>query len=132
VPPSKRSPILAQAIEQGTDFLLSHDPAVADYPTRLGDKPSSDWFKFGYPLGYTSDVLQNLEVLAALGQASDPRLANALEFVKSKQDQQGRWKMQYSLNGKMWVDIEKKGAPSKWITLRALRVLWAAYPESKR
>ena len=38
----------------------------------------------------------------------------------------GRWLMKHSLNGKMWADIEVKGKPSKWITLRALRVLKAA------
>ena len=75
-------------------------------------------------------MLQNLEVLAALGQAQDPRLANALELVISKQDEQGRWMLEYSYNGKTWMDIEKKGQPSKWVTLRALRVLKAAYPEA--
>jgi hypothetical protein len=130
VPAAKRTQNLNKAIQQGVDFLLSRDPTKADYPTRLGDKPSSTWFKFGYPLGYTTDVLQNLEVLVALGQASDPRLVKALEFVQRKQDHQGRWKMEYSLNGKMWADIEKKGLPSKWVSLRALRVLKATYPES--
>jgi hypothetical protein len=43
----------------------------------------------------------------------------------SKQDQQGRWKLENTLNGKMWVDIERRGKPSKWITLRALRVVKA-------
>jgi len=38
----------------------------------------------------------------------------------------GRWLLKHSLNGKMWADIEVKGKPSKWITLRALRVLKAA------
>jgi len=132
VPAPGRSQALLRVIDMGVDFLLSRDPAAADYPCRVGDKPSSDWFKFGFPLGYTSDVLQNLEVLAALGRAADPRLGKALELVLSKQDSQGRWKMQYSLNGKTWAVIEKKGLPSKWITLRALRVLKAAYPEPKR
>jgi hypothetical protein len=117
------------AIEKGTDFLLSHDPAVADYPFGSGNKPSSSWFRFGYPVGYITDVLQNLEVLAALGQAGNPRLANALDLVISKQNQQGRWLLEHTYNGKMWVDIEKKRQPSKWVTLRALRVLKAAFPE---
>jgi hypothetical protein len=129
VPPSLRTQRIQSAIQQGTAFLLSHDPAVADYPFGMGNKPSSSWFKFGYPIGYITDVLQNLEVLASLGQAQDPRLAHALELVISKQDEQGRWMLEYSYNGKTWVDIEKKGQPSKWVTLRALRVLKAAYPE---
>jgi len=45
------------------------------------------------------------------------------KLLLSKQDAQGRWKMEYTYKGKTWVDIEKRGKPSKWITLRALRVL---------
>jgi hypothetical protein len=129
VPSSLRTQRVQAAIQQGIAFLLSHDPAVADYPFGMGNRPSSSWFKFGYPIGYITDVLQNLEVLAALGQAQNPRLANALELVINKQDNQGRWLLEYSYNGKTWVDIETKKQPSKWITLRALRVLQAAYPE---
>jgi hypothetical protein len=128
VPVSHRTDTIAAAVGQGVDFLLSHDPAVADYPCGSGSRPSSSWFKFGYPIAYVTDVLQNLEVLAALGRARDTRLARALELVESKQDDQGRWRMEYSYNGKTWADIETKGQPSKWVTLRALRVLKAAYP----
>ena len=129
VPPARRTPPMKAAIEQGTGFLLGRDPVVADYPAGWAEKPSSSWFKFGFPLGYVTDVLQNLEALVSLGLAGDERLANALEMVSGKQDGQGRWKMEYSYDGKMWVDIEQKGKPSKWVTLRALRVLKAAYPD---
>ena len=129
VPRQARTELVRSAIEQGLHFLLGHDPAVADYPFAYGKRPNSSWFKFGYPVFYVTDVLQNLEVLAALGQARDGRLAHALELVAGKQDVQGRWKMEYTYNGKTWVDIEEKGQPSKWVTLRALRVLEAAYPE---
>lgn len=127
VPPGLRTPTVRSAIEEGVMFLLSRDPAVADYPSGYGDKPSSSWSKFGYPIGYVTDVLQNLEVLAALGYAQDPRLAHALELVKSKQDGRGRWRLEYTYNGKTWADVEQRGQPSKWVTLRALRVLRAAY-----
>ena len=84
---------------------------------------SSTWFKFGFPLSYWSDVLETTTVLVELGYGGDPRLSNALQLILSKQDAQGRWKLENTLNGKMWADIEKKGKPSKWVTLRALRVL---------
>jgi hypothetical protein len=129
VPPACRTPTIQRATDRGVEFLLSQDPAVADYPFGYGDRPSSSWLKFGYPIGYVADVLQNLEVLAALGLAQDPRLARALELVKGRQGDDGRWKLEYTYNGKMWVDIERKGAPSKWVTLRALRVLKAACGE---
>jgi hypothetical protein len=68
-------------------------------------------------------VLEVTGVLAALGYGNEPRLENALAFILDKQDDQGRWKLENSLNGKMWADIEEKRQPSKWVTLRALRVL---------
>jgi len=121
VPKSKHTPAMQQAIKAGTDFLLSHDLATADFPHT--ERISSAWFKFGFPLSYWSDILETTEVLVDLGYGNDPRLAKVFELFLNKQDSQGRWKLENSLNGKMWVDIERKGQPSKWITLRVLRVL---------
>jgi hypothetical protein len=50
-------------------------------------------------------------------------MQDAIDILISKQDDQGRWKMENSYNGKFQVNIEKKGKPSKWLTLDALRVL---------
>jgi len=121
VPPDQRTPTIQRAIEVGAEFLLSRDPAVADYP--YTERVSSTWFKFGFPLSYWSDVLETTAVLVELGCGGDSRLVNALQLILSKQDAQGRWKLENSLNSKMWADIEKNGKPSKWVTLRALRVL---------
>ena len=123
VPPDSRTPAVRSAITAAVEFLLGRDPAVADYPTPFGGKPSGSWFKFGYPLGYVTDVLQNLEALTAAGYGNDPRMARGLDLVRRKQDVQGHWKMEYTYNGKMWADVETLGQPSKWVTLRALRVL---------
>jgi hypothetical protein len=119
--PEQRSPLVQRAVEVGAHFLLSRDPAVADYP--YTERVNTSWFKFGFPLSYRSDVLETASVLVALGYGRDLRLANVLQFILSKQDSRGRWLMERTLNGKMWIDIEQKGQPSKWITLRALRVL---------
>jgi len=123
LPAEARTPLIQAAMQVGTDFLLSRDPAAADYPMGYSTKPSRSWFKFGFPSFYVTDVLQNLEALVSLGYGADQRLQNAIELVLGKQDRLGRWKMEYSYNGKTWVDIEQKGQPSKWVTLRALRVL---------
>jgi hypothetical protein len=123
IPADARSPAVQAALETGLEFLLGRDPAVADYPMGYSDKPSRSWFRFGYPIGYVTDVLQNLETLTALDCGEDPRLEPALELLLSKQDSQGRWKLEYTYNGKTWVDVEEKNQPSKWVTLRALRVL---------
>ncbi|HEX6384989.1 MAG TPA: nitrogen fixation protein NifH, partial [Anaerolineae bacterium] len=128
VPAGQRTPAMKRAIQTGTEFLLSCDPATAGYPMGYATKPNLSWFKFGYPIGYVTDVLQILEVLTALGYGSDPRLANAIELLLGKRDTQGRWPLEYTYNGKTWVDVEEKGKPSKWVTLRALRVLKRARP----
>ncbi len=126
VPQAARTPAIEAAMERGVEFLLSKDPAAADYPMGYSEKPNRSWFRFGYPIGYVTDVLQNLELLTALDFGRDPRLANGLDFIAGQRDAQGRWKMAYSYNGKTWVDVEEKGQPSKWVTLRASRVLKAA------
>ena len=124
VPPRRRAPHVRRAIAAGTEFLLSRDPAVADYPMGYGNmKPSGSWFRLGFPSGYVADVLENLEVLCELGHGGDPRLSNALELVGSMQGPDGRWRNRYAYNGKTWTDIERQGAPSKWVTLRACAVL---------
>ena len=123
VPETTRTPAMEAAIETGSDFLLGTDPATAAYPMGYSEKPNRSWFRFGYPIGYITDVLQNMEVLTALGYGRDPRLANGVEMLLSKQDDQGRCKMEYTYNGKTWVDIEEKNQPSNWVTLRASRVL---------
>jgi hypothetical protein len=86
---------------------------------------SKTWFALGFPLSYWSDVLETLSVLVALGYGRDPRLADAACWLLGKQDAQGRWTLEHGLNGKMWADIEQQGQPSKWVTLRALRVVKA-------
>jgi len=121
VPVAGRAPAVETAIQASVDFLLSYDVARADYPYQ--ERVSSSWFKFGYPLGYVTDVLLNLEALAEAGCGGNPRLDRAVDLVLSKQDENGRWKLEYSYKSKLWSDIEKKGAPSKWVTLRATRML---------
>jgi hypothetical protein len=123
IPELKRSPAVKAGIQAGIDFLLSCDPAVADYPTAYTGKPSRSWLQLGYPLFYVTDVLQTLEALALVGCRDDPRIQNAVQWLLSKQDGNGRWKMEYTYNGKTWIPVEEKGQPSKWVTLRALRVM---------
>ena len=124
IPPRRRTRPVGEAIAEGVAFLLSRDPAIADYPTDT--KVSSTWFKLGFPSGYMADVLQNLEVLTELGKAKDRRLDRALELVLAKQDAQGRWRNEYPYRGKLWSDVERPRERSKWVTLRACAVVKAA------
>ena len=126
LPPERRTPLIKRAIQQGIDFLFSVDPVEATYPTGWSSKPSKNWWKFGFPVFYVSDILQIAEALIGLDYGADPRLTNTLNFIRSKQDDQGRWLLEYSYGGKSWVDFGGKRQPNKWVTYRALRVLKAA------
>jgi len=125
-PEAKRSPVVQRAIQQGVDFLFSVDPATAAYPSGYSAKPSGNWWKFGFPVFYVSDLLQIVEALVGLGYGRDARLANALQAIRDKQDAQGRWALEYDYSGKTWSDFGLKKQPNKWVTLRAARVLKAA------
>lgn len=123
LPVKERTPLIKKAIQQGTDFFFSIDPATAKYPTRSEDKPSRNWWKFGFPVFYVSDLLQIAEAFVELGYGHDPRLSNTLKFIREKQDPEGRWNLEYDYTGKTWIDFGKKKQPNKWVTLRALRTL---------
>lgn len=127
IPVADRSPEVVAALDAGAEFLLSRDPAVADYPMGYGNtKPSGSWFKLGFPSGYVSNVLEVLEALTELDRIEEPRLGHALDWLVDQQRPDGRWLNRYAYNHKTWGDIEKQGKPSKWVTLRACTVLRAA------
>ena len=126
LPRRKRTALIDKAIKVGADFLFSRDPAKADYPCGYNDKPSGNWWKFGFPVFYVTDLLQNVEALVGLGYGKDTRLKNALAIIRDKQDAQGQWLLEYDYTGKTWLDFGAKKKPNKWVTLRALRVLKAS------
>lgn len=123
LPTERRTPLIERAVTQGVEFFFSVDPAKCEYPSGYAPRPSGNWWKFGFPVFYVSDMLQIVEALAALGYGGDPRLVNALALVLEKQDAQGRWALEYEYTGKTWADFGAKKQPNKWVTLRALRAL---------
>ncbi len=119
----RRSVLIKRAIESGVEFFLSGDPSTADFPGHKIGIPDKRWWQFQFPV-FIPDILNIAEAFTALGYGSDPRLANTLNLIRGKQDEHGRWSLEYVIpNYKMWVKYGSKGKPNKWVTLRALRVL---------
>jgi hypothetical protein len=123
LPRDRWTPIIEKAVSQGIDFLFSVDPLDATYPSGWAEKPSGNWWKFGFPVFYVTDLLQNVEALVRLGYGDDPRLANAINYIRDKQDADGRWSLDYNYIGKTWGDYGEKKQPNKWVTYRAGWVL---------
>ncbi len=127
IPPKKRSREIQAVIDREVENILEN--GVYSY-LRNPDgsrKDKAGWKRFGFPLFYQADVLEVLDTLTRLG-VHDDRMRPAVDLVLDARQPDGRWLLENTFNGKMWVDIEEKGAPSKWITLRALRTLkrWGA------
>jgi len=125
LPAESRTGLIKQAIRHGVDFFFSVDPSTAEYPNGWAAKPSGNWWKFGFPVFYVTDILQIAEALVALGFGNDKRMRNTLELIRSKQDEAGRWQLEYNYDGKTWMRFGKMKEPNEWVTLRALKVLKA-------
>jgi hypothetical protein len=87
-------------------------------------KGGTEWTRFAFPTWWHYDILRGLEYLRGAGVTPDERVAEAIELVASKRDADGRWQLETRYPGVMPIETgEGEGRPSRWNTLRALRVL---------
>jgi hypothetical protein len=124
IPADERSESVKGTIERGAEYLLKHHVYRRSHDLTRVSKPV--WLHFGFPLMWGTDVLEILGILTRLG-IRDKRMQEAVDLVVSKQDENGRWMLERSFNGRFQVSIEQKDRPSKWVTLNALRVLKRFY-----
>ena len=120
IPPEKRTKAVKDTIKKGAEYLLIHHLYKSSHDSKVIAKRF--WVNFGFPTLWKIDALEMLGVMAKLGYR-DERMQDAIDLVVSKQDEQGRWKMEQSWNSRLLVSLEKDGKPSKWITLQALKAL---------
>jgi hypothetical protein len=89
-----------------------------------GEVVRPDYLEFAFPYYWHYDVLRALDYFRRSGADPDPRMAEAVDVVQSKRQPDGRWLLDHIHPGDVHFDIEASvGAPSRWNTLRALRVL---------
>jgi hypothetical protein len=122
IPKEKRSADLDRIIKQETEVILENEIYRYLKNPDGSRKDKAGWKRFGFPLFYQSDVLEVLDVLTQLG-VKDERMQDAIDLILKNQGKDGRWLLKNTYNGKMYCDIDEKNKPSKWITLRAARVL---------
>jgi hypothetical protein len=124
IPGDKRSREVKATIKNGAEYMLNHHIHKRSHDLNRVSK--HEWLKFGFPLMWNTDVLEILGTLTKLGYR-DRRMQEAVDLVVSKQDMEGKWKLESTFNGRFLVSIEQKGKLSKWITLNALKVLKRFY-----
>ncbi len=112
------------AQERAREFLLEHRLFRSH---RTGRVMKSEFTRFVFPPRWHYDVLRALDYFRAVDAPFDARLEEAIDMVQRKRDASGRWRLEYCYRGEAHFQLEKVGLPSRWNTLRALRVLdwWA-------
>jgi hypothetical protein len=119
------------AQEQGREFLLEHHLFRSH---RTGNVIKSEFTQFHFPPRWYYDILRALDHFRAADAPRNPRLAEAIEIVRARRQQDGRWLLHTGYGGKTFFEMERSGTPSRWNTLRALRVLkwWEAEVPAQR
>jgi len=89
-----------------------------------GDVVDPAWLQFSFPTRWHYDVLRGLEHFRAAGDPPDPRVDEAIDLLRSKRQSDGTWLLKNTHPGAVQFALEDgDGRPSRWNTLRALRVL---------
>jgi hypothetical protein len=108
------------AQRRGREFLLVHRLFRSH---RTGEIIKPIFIRFSFPPRWHYDILRALDYFQAVDAPRDPRLTDAIDLVRAARDEDGRWPLQNCYRGKTYFELERLGAPSRWNTLRALRVL---------
>ncbi|HUA98449.1 MAG TPA: hypothetical protein VMA34_09000 [Terracidiphilus sp.] len=125
--------------------LLAHERATGGWPESIaarrrgeeyllerklfrrkssGEVVDPSWLQFSFPVRWHYDVLRGLEYFRSAGDAPDPRLQEAIHLLRSRQQPDGCWLLENTHSGKVHFELEDgDNKPSRWNTLRALRVL---------
>jgi transcriptional regulator with XRE-family HTH domain len=89
-----------------------------------GEVVDPAWTRFSFPTRWHYDLLRGLDYLRSAGVEPEERFAEAIDLVESKRDPDGRWPLENTHPGRVHFDIDDgDGEPSRWNTLRAMRVL---------
>jgi hypothetical protein len=120
IPEEERTLQINKVIQDISEFLLKHHLYKKSH--NLTEVSKKRWPLLGFPWLWDTDVLEMLDILTRL-KIKDPRLEDAINLVKSKQMENGRWIQEWGFRDQLRVPFEKVGSPSKWITLFAMRVL---------
>ncbi len=115
------SDALRAAIRSGQEYLLDRGLFRRKSTGEVADPA---FLEFAFPYYWRYDVLRGLDHFRGAGLRPDPRMADAIEIVRSKQQPDGRWLLDRIHPGRVHFDLEGDlGTPSRWNTMRALRVL---------
>ncbi len=109
-----------KAITSSVEFMLLHQLFLSDNTGNIIDKK---FLQLSYPRRWRYNILSALDYFQYSHTPWDERMKNSMDIILTKRNKNGTWNLQAKHPGKTHFDMEKAGRPSRWNTLRALRVL---------
>ncbi len=122
--PRQNRTLMNQVIERGQNFLLDRQLGITG-----GKALKQKWTSFSFPAYWHYDILTALDYFRESKADKDIRFQPAIDLLLAKQNRDGKWALGSRHHGKTYIEMEEGGAPSRWNTLRALRVLKWWYGE---
>jgi hypothetical protein len=128
---SGATPEVTEARRRGQEYLLERRMLRR---RSTGEVVDADWTRFSFPTDYYYDVLRGLDYLRSADVTPDDRVVEAVDLVRSKRDADGRWPLENPHPGELHFAMDEgEGKPSRWNTLRAMRVLrWSEQAVQER
>ena len=111
---------IISAKESGEEFILTHQLFISD---RTGEIINKDFLKMPYPCRWRYDILRAMDYFRYSDRKWDKRMEPALGVILSKRNKYGTWNLNAAYPGKVHFKMEQTGKPSRWNTLRAMRIL---------
>lgn len=111
---------ILQAQKSSVEFILQHKLFLSDHTGQIINK---DFLKLAYPCRWKYDILRCLDFFQSAGINWDDRMKPAIDILLSKKNKNGTWNLPSAHAGQVHFQMEKAGTPSRWNTLRALRVI---------
>ncbi|MBN1303745.1 MAG: hypothetical protein JXA13_04860 [Anaerolineales bacterium] len=111
---------LGEAVSRAHEFLLRHRLYKSHRTGQVFDPAMT---RMPFPPRWRYDFIRALDYFQFIGAPKDDRMADAIDLLKKKRKRDGRWNMNSGMSGRIFFDMEKAGKPSRWNTLRALRIL---------
>ena len=111
---------ISDAIKTAVEFILMHRLFLSDHTGQIID---NNFLKLTYPCRWKYDILRAMDYFQYAGIKWDNRMAEALAHLNKKQNKDGTWNVHAAHSGQVHVNMEKAGKPSRWNTLRVLRVM---------
>jgi hypothetical protein len=115
-----RATEVVSAEARAREFFLAHRLYQSH---RTGRVVNAAFTRFSFPPRWHHDVLRTLDYFRASGALYDERLTDSVDLVLKKRGKDGRYVLQNRHRGKTFFELEQVGKPSRWNTLRALRIL---------